>query len=212
MMKNIPSSDFECVARRRLFFVVFALLLSSLIFYFLQNAAFIVGGEIALPKLIWLTYAILFWYFIPILIVFDKRVSRPYYLAFVLFVINMSIRAVVELWMIYFTHSWHPYYGIAHDVFSAIVVAIMFIILHRKTYLDAVLSKYLLVLVFMFVAESIFAGYLLTVMWKSSEAIYFVPEGNDHVFILNVTWGVVSLLTIYFILFSRRWLNGPIKA
>jgi hypothetical protein len=211
-MKNKSSLDYENIAKRRLFFVLFVLSLTSSLFYFLQNSAFFVGGAIALPKLIWLSYAILFWYFIPILIVLDKRVSRPYYLAFLLFLINMSIRAVVELWMIYFTHSWHPYYGIAHNVFSAIVVAIMFIILHRKSYLDAVLSKYLLVLVFMFVAECIFAGYLLSVVWKSSETIYFVPEDNDHIFILNITWVVVSLLTVFLIIFSRRWLNGTIKA
>lgn len=212
MIKNISSSDYEYIARRRLLIVLLVLFVTSSIFYLLQNAAVFVGGAIALPKLIWLTYAILFWYCVPLLIVFDKRVSRPFYFAFVVLVINMSIRAIVELWMIYFTHSWHPYYGIAHDVFSVIAVAIMFLILERKTYLDAILSKYLLVLALMFVAECIFAGYLLDVMWKSSEAVYFVPDDTDHVFILNVTWMVVSLLTVYFVMFSRGWLNGPVKS
>lgn len=208
----MSNSDYEHIVRRRLVVVLLLLPVVASTFYLLQNYAFFVGGQIALPKLIWLMYAILFWYCLPLLIVFDKRVSRPFHFAFVIIVTNMVLRAIVELWMIYFTLSWHPYYGIAHDIFSVIMIATLFFMLKRKDCLDHILSKYLLVIALMFVAECVFAGYLLAELWQSSEAMYFVPAANEHAFILNITWLVVSLLTLYLVIFTRRWLDGPVTS
>ncbi|MDX2505148.1 MAG: hypothetical protein QNL62_11840 [Gammaproteobacteria bacterium] len=211
-MKSMSSSGYEINVRRRLLVVLLLLSVAASIFYLLQNSSAFVGGKIALPKLIWLMYVILFWYCLPLLIVFDKRVSRPFHQAFMVIFINMMARAIIELWMIYFTLSWHPYYGIAHDVFSIFLIAILIVVLQRKSYLDIVLSKYLLVISSMFILECVFASYLLNNMWQSKEMIYFVPAGNEHALILNSTWAVVFMLTVYLVMFSRRWLSGPITS
>ncbi len=60
--------------RRLLLASLGLLVLAAFVFYDRQNSAGAIGGGIALPKLLWLASAILFWFVLPLLFLLDARV------------------------------------------------------------------------------------------------------------------------------------------
>src|SRR5262245_64544857 len=87
-----------CVSRRRLQidFTVAGLTVSlaAAAFYFVQSRRMAVGGEIAISKLLWLAYAILYWYILPALIARDGRAQPAIRRLYAAFLLNMLLRAV----------------------------------------------------------------------------------------------------------------------
>ena len=99
-----------------------ALGVAGLVFYQLQNAGVLSGGRIAAAKVVWLGLPILFWYILPALIVVDRRTAPGIRRAYGLFLINMLIRGVAELWLMYESKWWDYRYGIGHDLFSMLLL------------------------------------------------------------------------------------------
>lgn len=112
-------------AARRLSSVVIVTGMAALLFYVVQNRGWLEGGNIALPKLLWLAYAILFWFCLPALIVLDTRTPAVWRRIYAIFLVNMLLRAALELFMMYVTNSWSPYYGIGHDLFTILLLFTM---------------------------------------------------------------------------------------
>ena len=181
--------------------------LAAGLFYTAQNAGLLSGGGIALPKLAWLALAIWCWYCLPALIAADTRASGPVRRAYGYFLANMALRAAAELWMMYVTRNWHPYYGIAHNVFSLGLLAFLYARLDASTGLDALLKTNLVVLGLMFAVELVFVWYMLSHVEPTGNPVYFVPGSDDHRTILWITWAVVAVVGCYLIVFSRRWLR-----
>jgi hypothetical protein len=145
--------------------------------------------------------------------VFDARASARMRSAFCALFGLMSLRAVVEAWMLYVAHNWSPWYGIGHDVLCALVLGIWIVRVargadgHRRV--DAWLGLHLVVTALAFVPEIYFAHYMLAHFNTAGEgAIYFVPDDPRHGEVLRVTWGVVSFLTVYLPVFLWGWLFG----
>lgn len=98
----------------------------SLVFYYRQNVSGQIGGPISVPKLLWLVYALVAWFVVP-LFCWRARLLAPvlrriYAFHFVCF----ALRGIAELWMLYVTVSWIPPYGIAHDLFDmALITALL---------------------------------------------------------------------------------------
>src|SRR5882672_9115023 len=98
---NYPSEMWAFASERRLggavWTAVTVLAAAALGFYWLQNHYRPVGGEISWPKLFWLSYAILLWFVLPILVAADPRLApqwrRPFFFLFVL----MLARGLAEL-------------------------------------------------------------------------------------------------------------------
>jgi len=180
-------------------------------FFFLQNTQYIVGGEIALSKLLWLAFALFYWFVVPLLITLDKNISPPARLAFRIFFINMMVRAVIELWMMYISINWHPYYGIAHDLFSIFLIAVLLRYFDWTDSQDRWLPQTLRVIGLMFVIEIGFVFYLLRYVAIGPEPIYFVPDNGEHLLILGITWAVVGLLSLYTLFFCKRLVHGTVE-
>ena len=197
----------ENVFRTRVSIMFLSIVLAAVGFYLLQNTGRITGGNIALPKLIWLAYAILFWFCLPFLFLLDKRITHRWQIVYRIFLINMLVRAVVELFMMYVTHNWSPYYGIAHDVFS-ILLLVTLVMRYQSSLPRDLLYGYALVLLTMFVVEIGFVIYMVIEVQGNGAAVYFVPGDDRHTGILAITWLVVSMLTVYTVMFTRRWLRG----
>ncbi len=193
---------------RRLFLASLGLLvLAAFVFYERQNGAGAVGGGIALPKLLWLASAILFWFVLPVLFLLDRRL-RGTHLAYGIFLGNMLLRAGVELWMMYLSHNWHPYYGIGHDLFSLALC----LWLARRIPPTALLARlqrgFFLVAAAMFLVETFFAGYLVIYLY-GTDPIYFVADDGAHAPVLRLTWAVVFLLSAYLLGLVKGWLYAP---
>ena len=195
--------------QRRLAFAsaVAGLLLAAFAFLSVQNSGMLPGGSVAPVKLAWLSCAILFWYLLPALLLADSRLPDPVRFACGVLLANMLARAVVELFMMYVSKNWHPWFGIGHDVFTAIL---MFMV-SRPVFRSADLRFYggfLLVIIAMFIVEACFAWYMLSEATSPGATVYFVADEPAHRNIMVVTTLCVVALAVYLIFFSRRWLYG----
>jgi hypothetical protein len=186
-------------------------------FYFLQNQLGVIGGEIALPKLMWLAYALLFWLGLPVLVMGDSRTPPLVRSAFASLFALMAARVAAEGVMLYITNSWSPLYGIAHDL--ACMAALWFFLVRawlageprsspvaRTVFLHGIVTSML------FFPEIWFALYMHTNFHtKGAQAIYFVPDSEQHRTALRITSAVVLALTVYLPLFLGSWLHDPAR-
>ncbi len=196
---------------RRLVAAALLLLLAAAGFAVVQNSGRIPGGGVALPKVLWLAFALYYWFLLPLVFTLDTRVSSGLRRAFRLFLINMGARAVIELWMMYISLNWHPYYGIAHDVFSIVLITVL-LLAHARAGRPARLLFYTLpVMGLMFMVEIGFVFYLLNHVATGTEPIYFVPDSAQHRGVLGVSWGVVALLAAHMGWLFKRGLHGTVE-
>jgi hypothetical protein len=182
-------------------------------FYFTQNASGRIGGEMAAQKMLWLYYAIVLWLLLPGAVLFDARASSQVRAAYAALFALMSLRAVVEAWMLYVSHNWSPWYGIGHDVACVLVVGFGAVQVARvggiRSRVDRWLYAHLVVTVLAFVPEVYFAHYMLANFNTAGEAaIYFVPDDPAHREVLRVTWAVVAFFTLYLPVFFWGWILG----
>lgn len=196
---------------RRLVAAALLLLLAAAGFAVVQNSGRVPGGGVALPKVLWLAFALYYWFLLPLVFTLDTRVSSGLRRAFRLFLINMGARAVIELWMMYISLNWHPYYGIAHDVFSIVLITVL-LLAHARAGRPARLLFYTLpVMGLMFMVEIGFVFYLLNHVATGTEPIYFVPDSAQHRGVLGVSWGVVALLAAHMGWLFKRGLHGTVE-
>lgn len=196
---------------RRLVAAALLLLLAAAGFAVVQNSGRIPGGGIAPPKVLWLAFAIYYWFLLPLVFALDTRIASGLRRAFRLFLVNMGVRAVVELWMMYVSLNWHPYYGIAHDVFSIVLITVL-LLAHARAGARARLLFYTLpVMGLMFMVEIGFVFYLLNHVATGTEPIYFVPDSAEHRGVSGVTWGVVALLAAHAGWLLKRGLHGTVE-
>jgi len=176
----------------------------------LQNHIGVIGGEIALSKLIWLAYAITFWIALPMLIVMDARTPTSIRKSFRYLLAWMLLRAVAEMVMLYVTKNWSPIYGIAHDVIC--MAGMLLLLAPSRSAITNRLSFTVwlhgIVTATLFLPEIYFAWYMHTHFnTQGSHAVYFVPDSVEHRRVLFVTGVVDIVLAVYLPIFLMRWLN-----
>ena len=186
-----------------------ALVVLAVVFYPLQNTGVMPGGQVAPVKVAWLAYAILIWYLLPVLLLCDARISATVRIAVSVLLVSMLSRGFVELYMMYVTTNWHPWMGIAHNLFTFSLMLLILLFSFRT--MDKPYLVYLVVATAMFIPESGFAWYMLMNASEARGAVYFVPGGAQHQWIMNLTWACVIALTVYLIFFLRQWLYGQTK-
>lgn len=193
--------------RRCLWSVLLLLISLATVFYIAQNRDHLPGGHIALPKLFWLGMVIYCWYVIPFLLTLDPCFPnvRP---IMAWFLINMLLRAVIELGMMYYSHNWHPYYGISHDIFS---IGLSLVLASQLRNTLAFMATYLTVMALLFAIETKFAWYMLHNVHHDSGIVYYVPAESTHQSILERTALVVLVLQFYLLTFIYKWLYSSQK-
>lgn len=185
------------------------LALSAAVFFRVQNRSAVVGGAIAWQKLAWLAGAILLWILLPALIASDPRLSAAWRWPFLLLLALMLARGAIELWMLYVSRNWSPWYGIAHDIVCAVVLLGYAVALQPAEPLERLMRLHLGVSGAMFGPEIYFAWYMLAHFnTKGEGAIYFVPDDPAYAVVLRVTAATVALLAAYLPLFLYYWLHG----
>ncbi|RPI45255.1 MAG: hypothetical protein EHM59_10655 [Betaproteobacteria bacterium] len=190
-----------------------ALAVASGFFYGTQNATARIGGPIAPQKAMWLVYAIALWGVIPLAISLDARAAVLLRRAFGALFVLMLVRAPVELWMLYQSRNWSPWYGIAHDLTCAGVLALFLLQAARtrawRFFPNGWLAAHLAVTTAAFTAEIYFAHYMTRHFVTAGDAaIYFVPAEARHGDVLGVTTAVVAALSLYLPAFLWGWLFG----
>ncbi|MCA2977760.1 MAG: hypothetical protein INH41_24545 [Myxococcaceae bacterium] len=80
-----------------------------------QNAGRARGGRISNPKVLWLFFAIWFWFVECAVLAFEPRLPWPYRVVLGSHAVSMWVRGVIELYMLNVSKTWRPPIGIAHD-------------------------------------------------------------------------------------------------
>lgn len=187
------------------------------VFYLTQNSSDRIGGPVAPQKIAWLAYAILLWVILPIAIVLDRRASAILRAAFGVLLVLMLARGAIELWMLYVTLNWSPWYGIAHDVVCVAVLAWFGVQAMRlrvaRTPANGSLLLHLAVTATAFIPEIYFAHYMTQHFNTVGDAaVYFVPAEERYRDVLRVTTAVVVALSIYLPVFLWEWLVGTARS
>ncbi len=87
-----------------------------------QNAG-AMGGRMSAPKALWLSWAVLAWFFVAPLLAADAGVAPPLRKVLAVFGAWMWVRGVAELLLLYVFKAWKPPIGIAHDVTCIAILA-----------------------------------------------------------------------------------------
>ncbi len=170
-----------------------------------QNSGQLPGGQIALVKLFWLGLVIFIWYIMPKLLLFKGADASIDKRLLMIHLCNVWIRALIELYMVYFGHNWLPIYGISHDIFSALLLLLLLRLCWPQ--ITTVVKTFLLVLTGSFLLETVFAIYMRSQVISEDGPVYFVPMATAYQPILWLTWVAVVALLLYLILFFKKWLT-----
>lgn len=182
-------------------------------FYLKQNVKKAIGGEVSVPKALWLAYAVGSWFMVPFIFVFSDMhpALAP---VFLFHLVSWWIRAPIELVMIYKTLNWTPIYGISHDLFHGAVMIGLYFGMWPASWeasfsnpMSKIASLYILVTLFALVMEVTFA-YLFRKTRGTAEGahlIYFASDDPIYKFINRVTLFTVIVVYSHFVL-QLLWL------
>jgi hypothetical protein len=181
------------------------LLVLELIFatsFFLRQNKFkkdtAVGGVISVPKALWLSGAIFFWFFYPALFLFDPAVSLPWKILLALHLASWWTRGPLELFMIYKWFNWSPRYGRAHDLvhIAALVTGGLVILVSTGFKIGPADFRTITLvetLVVCISGEALFAKMFLAARGPGNELIYFADETERYKVINQLTWVFVAI-------------------
>ncbi len=166
---------------------------ASAVFYYRQNFAGQVGGPISIEKSLWLNYTITAWFVIPAFLVWHPALTRRLRTVLGWFLASMVARGVAELWLIYVAFGWSPLYGIAHDVVTIALIAVLRRRAEREPArleaFEAAVLRFCTSIQASLVAEIAFAA-LFYRMGVHGDAVYFAPPTAAFAHINLLTRGV----------------------
>lgn len=206
------SAAFETVAPRRNFALLFGIAALAVIsgwFYYRQNFAGQIGGEMSIAKLLWLDYAIIAWFFLPFFLCRSHVVSPMLRWIYGAHLITFVVRGVIELWLLYVTIAWIPPYGITHDL---LIIALITCLLWRGREelrrLDDAANRaalrFLTSIRVGLICEIIFAWLFYRVI-EGKIGIYFASRDPIFATINALTW--MAVLILYPDLLRTLWLG-----
>lgn len=179
------------------------MLAAALLFYVWQNGFAAAGGQISLPKALWLGAAVLFWLVLPPLFFCSKHVSGRLKAAYFVFWLPMAARAAGEIVLMYGTNRWQYAYGIAHDLFSIAILLPAALLCRRAT--PRPLAANLAVTAAMFAAEVYFASYIAAFHRHHPHAeIWFVGWEAPHLANQAATAFLVAALAGWLVYLVRK--------
>lgn len=173
-----------------------------------QNRGDWVGGPISWPKALWLAYTICTWFILPWVWVFWGDVPTSLRIVVGLHLASWWIRGPLELVMIYKWLNWSPRYGISHDLFHILLLAIAcaWAWPDWSAWVANLPGKlavlWLLITFFATWAEVLFAYLFLRERQVGEELIYFASEEARWHTINRITLTVVIVVYAHLILQS----------
>lgn len=178
-------------------------------FYYRQNFAGQIGGEMSIAKLLWLDYAIIAWFFLPFFLCRSAVISPTLRWIYGAHLVTFVVRGLIELWLLYVTIAWIPPYGITHDL---IVIALITGLLWRGRnelgQLDDAANRaairFLTSIRVGLICEIIFAWLFYRVI-EGKIGIYFASRDPIFATINGLTW--TAVLILYPDLLRTLWLG-----
>jgi hypothetical protein len=177
-----------------------------------QNKGANLGGEISLPKALWLNYALDAWFLVPFAFWRARAVSPELRRIYQAHLALFAARGAAELWLLYGAHAWIPPYGIAHD---ALVIAIITYLLLLTPSTEALTSDedraardFLNSIRVALLFEILFAALFYFAVAGGThgrEGVWFASDAPRFRWINALTWLAVTLA--YADLFRTAWVG-----
>jgi hypothetical protein len=111
----------SCDSKRATLAIV-AVTAASFAFGWVQNRFHPVGGPISFAKILWLNFALLMFYVVPFWLWRDESLEPRIRSISGWVLLSFALRAPIELAIIYGTRLWRCEFGIAHDLFTLLLV------------------------------------------------------------------------------------------
>jgi hypothetical protein len=169
-----------------------ALSAASALFAWKQNHLGGIGGPISLAKTLWLNYMLIAMYIVPFFLWRKSTLAPATRRLFGAIFLSFAVRAPIELWIIYYTRAWRCGYGIAHDVFTILLI----IFLRREISPDVVerdsATMRVATLLQIMLAVEIFMAWEFSLLASPAQGIYFAADTPHFRFVNIASWIAVS--------------------
>src|SRR5688572_14980047 len=119
----------QAVQRRdwSILITIAVLAVACVLFFWRQNSGGSMGGEMSLPKLLWLNYALIAWFIVPFGFWRSPRLAPALRRIHGSHLTLFLARGIAELWLLYVMHAWIPPYGIAHDLVAIAWITLLLV-------------------------------------------------------------------------------------
>lgn len=169
------------------------------------------GGPISWPKSFWLSYTIQTWFFLPFFYFLPSDVPSFLKIIVGFHLVSWWGRGLLEMVMIYKWLNWSPRYGISHDLFHLIGLALLLFYFRHEIPLVIYGSHAFIVLIYVYMlfltttAEITFAMLFLKLrtIQEQRENVYFASDDPKWIFVNRYTLAIVVLTFIH--LFFQSW-------
>ncbi|MCO5168215.1 MAG: hypothetical protein M9894_17885 [Planctomycetes bacterium] len=166
------------------------------------------GGAISRAKAVWLAYAVFLWFFLAPILALSDAVAPPARALLGAFAAFMWLRGVLELVLLFWTRSWTPPMGIAHDLACLVLLAGGGLWLREDlAALDRSFDRWTLALLaavaVSLVCEVIYAltfHRLVGGRTKGDEAVWFAPEDDPTFRAINRLTAALNAPQVVFLL------------
>ena len=164
-----------------------------------RSKAAVTGGQISFVKSMWLSYAVLGWFLLPLFYLALPGLGDAARVFLILHLMSWWLRGPIELIMIFKLFNWSPQYGIAHDLIH------LFLILGSLVYWQPSIS-----LLFSGTADGLVLAFLLvTIVTTIGEALFALKfwqirsgaEAKDNLYFASNSskWKAVNRMTAAFV-------------
>lgn len=177
-----------------------AVVVSFAIFYRKKQSSSnpLTGGPISWPKAFWLSYTIQSWFFLPFFYLIPTTIPSFIKMIIGFHLISWWMRGILELFMIYKWMNWSPRYGISHDLFHLIGLAVMLFLFRQEIPGVEFGSRGFVVLTYIYLlfltttAEITFAILFLRLrtIQEQMENVYFASDDPKWVFVNRYTLSI----------------------
>jgi hypothetical protein len=168
---------------------------AAVCFGWAQNTFHLAGGTISVPKVLWLNFALIVFYIVPFWLWRDDSVDPRLRSLFGWALASFTVRAPIELYIIYRTRLWRCEYGIAHDLFTLLLVS--WLALRRsgagKRAIGGAASRFIPLLQITIVVE-MFMAWRFRQVASPAAGTYFAAPTPEFNFVNRASWIAVSVL------------------
>lgn len=180
---------------KRVGLAILAVTAASLVFGWAQNTLHPVGGPISVAKILWLNLTLVIFYVVPFWLWREGTLNSGWRSVFGWVLASFAIRAPIELYIIYRTRLWRCEYGIAHDLFTLLLVS--WLAWRRRGTSDVgsrnIASAFIPLLQLTLVVE-MFMAWEFHKVASPAAGIYFAAPTVEFTFVNRASWIAVAIL------------------
>lgn len=201
------------------FGLVIIMVLITLGYYRHQNSRTSIGGKISTPKAFWLGFALFSYFVFPVYLYFLFFNNDVRFIVVIIIAV-FYFRMLVQGLLMFVFHSWIPYYGIAYNIFSFVVVSLSLVVLYTRfdlsdTPVIMLLSVFICKLLLILITDTFYAIKFQRIVGDNTTgrlAIWYAAEDQKFLEINRITkfnnrlfllLGILEIIVLMIFLYGK---------